>query len=327
MPKATLFDYLKDIGDGSIGRETPDCSVVSIRTDPSIVTVSTTDFFYPSIEDPYMQGQIAACNVLSDIYAMGVNKVDTLLMILGVSREMNELERKVITSEMIRGFNDKAIEANTSVTGGQSVMNPWPIIGGVAIAVVKKRDLIKATRATAGQVLVLTKPLGTQIASNVAQWCAQEGEKWQKVEGLLNRSDAERMYDLAVESMSKLNLESAKVIQKYTIGACTDVTGFGILGHAENLAVASKLQVSFIIDTLPVIKGCKEVNENVQDFKLGKGLSAETSGGLLIAVNEKEADDLIDELKYKNGWAWKVGRVEEGEKTARMDEFVKYIEV
>lgn len=94
--------------------------------------ISTTDFFYPLVEDPYMQGRISCCNVLSDIYAMGISRVDHMLMILGISLQMQENDREVITREMMRGFNDCAVEAGTAITGGQSIMNPWPMIGGVA---------------------------------------------------------------------------------------------------------------------------------------------------------------------------------------------------
>ena len=123
MPAETLFRYLKDIGDGSIAKETPDCSVTPMAGNPDIECISTTDFFYPLVEDPYLQGRIACCNTLSDIYAMGIPRVDHMLMILAISLEMSEEEREVVTREMIRGFDDCAKEAGTKVTGGQSVMN------------------------------------------------------------------------------------------------------------------------------------------------------------------------------------------------------------
>jgi selenide, water dikinase len=133
---------LKDIGDGTIAKETPDVSVTNynVKDAPEggkavlgqTRLISTTDFFYPLVEDPYIQGRISCCNVLSDVYAMGITRVDHMLMILGVSLQMNKAEREIVTSEMIRGFNDCAVEAGTMITGGQSIMNPWPIIGGVA---------------------------------------------------------------------------------------------------------------------------------------------------------------------------------------------------
>lgn len=104
--------------------------------------VQTTDFFYPLVDDPYMQGKIACANVLSDLYAMGVVDCDNMLMLLGVSNEMTLKEREVSTQLIIKGFNDLANEANTNVNGGQTVLNPWYIIGGVASSVVTKEEVI-----------------------------------------------------------------------------------------------------------------------------------------------------------------------------------------
>jgi selenide,water dikinase len=104
--------------------------------------VQTTDFFYPLVDDPYMQGKIACANVLSDLYAMGVSLCDNMLMLLGVSNQMTLKEREVVTPLIIKGFNDLAAEAGTTVNGGQTVLNPWYIIGGVATAVVKQEEII-----------------------------------------------------------------------------------------------------------------------------------------------------------------------------------------
>ena len=132
--------------------------------------ISTIDFFYPLVEDPFIQGRIACCNVLSDLYAMGVTKVDTILMVLAISLKMTELEREVVTSLMFEGFEDAAKEAETTVSGGQSIMNPWPIIGGAAFSSVDASEYIKPNQAKIGDLIVLTKPLGSQIAVNVYQY-------------------------------------------------------------------------------------------------------------------------------------------------------------
>lgn len=108
-----------------------------------------------------MQGRIACCNVLSDLYAMGVPRVDHMLMILGISLQMNESERHIVTKEMMRGFNDCASEANTVITGGQSIMNPWPMIGGVANVTLQKNEYVRPNHGEAGDLILLTKPLGT----------------------------------------------------------------------------------------------------------------------------------------------------------------------
>jgi selenide,water dikinase len=112
-----------------------DCSIVPVAGRPGMLMVSTHDFFYPLVEDPYLQGRVACANVLSDLYSMGVQHCTTMLMTLAASRDMAPEHRFVVTREMMRGFNDLAREAGTTVTGGQTVLNPWPIIGGIAMAV------------------------------------------------------------------------------------------------------------------------------------------------------------------------------------------------
>ena len=104
--------------------------------------VQTTDFFYPLVDDPYLQGKIACANVLSDLYAMGVTDCDNMLMLLGVSSELTLKEREVVTSLVMKGFSDLALEAGTTINGGQTVINPWYIVGGVASSVVTKDEVI-----------------------------------------------------------------------------------------------------------------------------------------------------------------------------------------
>lgn len=126
--------------EGQIGIGLDSCVLPTRHKGLSLV--QTTDFFYPLVEDPYMQGKIACANVLSDLYAMGVSDCDNMLMLLGVSTDMTAKEREVVTTLMIKGFNDLAKEAGTSVNGGQSVLNPWFIIGGVATSVVSSSEFI-----------------------------------------------------------------------------------------------------------------------------------------------------------------------------------------
>ena len=111
-----------------------DASITPLRHS-GLSLVQTTDFFYPLVEDPYMQGKIACANVLSDLYAMGVTECDNMLMLLAVSTKMTEKERDVVMPLIMRGFKDCALEAGTTVTGGQTVMNPWCTIGGVATTI------------------------------------------------------------------------------------------------------------------------------------------------------------------------------------------------
>lgn len=198
--------------------------------------ISTTDFFYPLVEDPYMQGRIACANVLSDVYAMGINRVDHMLMVLAISLQMSGEEREVVTKHMISGFNDCATEAGTLITGGQSVMNPWPVIGGVANVVCHESEYIKVNQGQAGDKLILTKPIGTQAAVNLNEWLIEGNEKWTgKASKLMTAERAKQAYYMAVESMATLNRNAAGLMYQHGCHGATDITGFGIRGHAQNL--------------------------------------------------------------------------------------------
>lgn len=316
VPQNKLLKYLERIGGGSIGKETPDCSVTPIsRTKKSLI--STIDFFYPLVEDPFIQGRIACCNVLSDLYAMGVTKIDTILMVLAVSLKMTEEEREVVTSLMFEGFNDAAVEAETTVTGGQSIMNPWPIIGGAAFSSVAQKEYIKPNNAQIGDVIILTKPLGTQIAVNVYQYYRNQNEKWGFVKDLTNPKELQYAYDLACKSMSTLNRKAAVLMRKYNAHCATDVTGFGILGHAKYLAQAQNQNVDFILSNLPVLKGMYQLDKTkARNFKFEEGYSAETSGGLFICLQKDKVSDFLKEFQAQGEKAYVVGEVVKGSKDA-----------
>jgi selenide,water dikinase len=304
-----------------------DSSVIPSERYPEFSVVSTTDFFYPLVESPYEQGRVACANVLSDLYAMGVEFVDNVLMILAASLDMEEKDRDIVTREMIRGFDDQCKAAGTQVSGGQTVMNPWPIIGGVAKSICKKTDIIMPTGAVEGDVLVLTKPLGTQVAVNVKQWMKEDSDMWKKYKEYVDASTALRAFVKAQESMARLNKNGAKMMQKHGAHCATDVTGFGLLGHAQNLASNQLAPVSFTIHTLPILRGMKGVADHFP-FQLLEGLSAETSGGLLVALPKDVAEAFCKEIEELDGEpAWIVGEVVKGERTAEISKTPKVLEV
>jgi len=277
-----------------------DCSINPL--DPSLfvedaendyVNVATTDFFYPLVDEPYSQGEIACANVLSDLYAQGCEKCDYMLMLVGQSREIPSEYREKATLLMMRGFADKAREAGTVVTGGQTVLNPWPIIGGVASRVCRKpksgsppTDYLESHHIKPGHILVLTKPLGTQIAVNLHQWLRKSSSSLDSVSSLISKSQIEKVYQKSIESMKFLNKNASILMKKHGATGCTDVTGFGILGHAYNLSKSQISAVTLQIDTLPILSNLDQVDLALKHgnlFKLVKGRSSETSGGLLIA--------------------------------------------
>lgn len=247
---------------------------------------------------------------------MGTSRIDHVLMVLAVSLDMNAIEREVVTREMIKGFNDTCTEAGTLVTGGQSILGPWPMIGGVANTVVRKDEYLTPNNAKEGDIIVLTKPLGTQVCSNLKEWKSTKNEKWyNKSTELVTFEESEEMYKLAIESMSKLNKNAATLVSKYRAGACTDVTGFGILGHLKNLADAqTDRNLELKIHTLPVIKKTDLLNKHTRNFKLTEGYSPETSGGLMAFLKEKDVSKFQDDLRNQFGEnSWVVGEVKRSE--------------
>jgi len=306
-----------------------DASVTPIPDKPGVSLAQTTDFFYPLVDDPYMQGRIACANVLSDLYAMGVVNCHNMLMLLSVSKDMKEAERDVVIPLMMKGFQDTAQEAGCLVTGGQTVMNPWVIIGGVASSVCDEADIIMPEGAVAGDVILLTKALGSQVAVNAHQWLEQGGEKWEKIKTVTNPEEVKQAYRETTLAMARLNLTGAKLMHKYNARAATDVTGFGILGHAKNLAENQIKPVSFTLHTLPILKNMVKISKAVGNmFQLLQGYSAETSGGLMMAISKENAEAFIKEIKELEGCdAWIIGTVEEGDRSAKLVDEPTIIEV
>jgi selenide,water dikinase len=324
VPQDRLLALLRTAASVRPGQDVGlDCSIVELKSKTArrlmaggekLFMVSTTDFFFPSVEDPYVQGQIGAANVLSDLFAMGIVDCDNVLMLLGASTDMEENERDAVTRDMMRGFIDKCKEAGTEVTGGQSVMNPWPLIGGVAMSVVAESEMVRPTRMVPGDVLVLTKPLGTQVAVNLRQWTRRPSPLYKRcVESHMSADEIDALYHAACNSMAQLNLNAASLMIKHGAHACTDVTGFGILGHSRNLASSQDVPTRIVLDRLPILAGAVKGDGLLAGkYRLLQGLSAETSGGLLVAFpGRAAADAFATALKEEyQQTSWVVGRVE-----------------
>lgn len=309
MPQDELHALLAGIGDGKIGM---DSSIMPTRH--GVTLVQTTDFFYPLVEDPYKQGKIACANVLSDLYAMGISHCDNMLMLVAASRDMTPEDRTIVTRLMIEGFHDHARSAGTHVTGGQTVLNPWPIIGGVATGVVLDSEVIVPTQIAAGHVMVLTKALGTQVAVNLKQWVRSDKARWAKASEVISEDQVNQAFLKAEASMIRLNRTGAELMHTHGSAGATDVTGFGLLGHAGNLAGNQVAPVVIRVHTLPIIAGMDVADSHMGNmFKLLAGRSAETSGGLFAALpTRQKALDFIRDIKERDGMdAWIVADVVE----------------
>ena len=260
------------------------------RLDRRRALVQTVDFFTPIVDDPFAYGQIAAANSLSDVYAMGGRPL-TALNIIGFPTDMISPST---ASAILRGGLSKAAEAGCAIIGGHSIRNPEPIYGLAVTGVVNTDKMMTNANARAGDLLVLTKPLGTGIATTAIK------------KGVASRALAKKVITL----MSQLNQVGAVVAEEGLVRAATDVTGFGLLGHLANLCRGSGLCADVDPDAIPMIS--KEIADLIQRDFIPCGTrenlysatvvvdwrgttqrqqillsDAQTSGGLLLCVPEK----------------------------------------
>ncbi len=276
--------------------------------------VVTLDFFTPLVDDPYDFGRIAAANALSDVYAMGAQP----LFVLNLLAFPRALLGEGLVEEIIRGGSDVAREAGVPIMGGHSVDDPEPKYGLVAVGEVNVEDLVTNASAEAGQVLVLTKALGTGVVATAI-----------KAEAA---SDAATT--AAVKSMTALNREAAAAMKDVGVRAATDVTGFGLLGHLSTLLLQSGVAAEIVAEDVPVLPevpeliaaghipgGTRRDLEDLQDrVDFGdqdEGVrlilaDAQTSGGLLISVPGDRAEELMELLEADAPVAAIIGRVTDG---------------
>lgn len=279
-----------------VGIETSDDAAVYKLSD-DIATIQTLDFFTPVVDDPYIFGQIAAANSLSDIYAMGGKPV----VALNIVCFPNCLNIDIL-GEILRGGADKVIECGAVVVGGHSVQDDEPKYGLSVTGIVHPDKVLKNYGCKVGEKLILTKPLGTGIINTA-------------IKGEIASKDA---YDMAVKVMATLNKYAGEIIQKYNVSACTDITGFGIMGHGYEMASGSDVTLKLYKDNIPYIKEAREYAEmglvpegsyNNRHYLEGKytliGVDTwledilfdpQTSGGLLISASAEECDKILMEL-------------------------------
>ncbi len=293
-----ILDKLPKIADENliVGTETSDDAAV-YKISEEIALVQTLDFFPPMVDDPYIFGQIAAANALSDIYAMGGNPITALNIVAYPSCLGEE-----VLGEILRGGADKVREAGASIAGGHSINDEEPKYGLSVTGIVNPKKILRNYGAQPGDVLILTKPLGCGLINTA-------------VKAGMASFDASKE---AIMSMTALNKKAKEVFVQFNIHSCTDVTGFGLAGHALEMASASG--VSFEIDTksLPVFfealnyarmglvpEGAYR-NHKFVSSKVEFGFISEeykdlvcdpqTSGGLLVSVNKEQSEDIIKNL-------------------------------
>lgn len=290
-------------------------SVVKIT--PNLAVLNTLDFFTPMVDEPEIQGRIAGSNVTSDIYALAVTKIPSVLTIMAYPENMPD----ELAVGMLKGFGDFCREMDAPVVGGHTIRNPWPIIGGAATGIGDPEKIVYTKGAQVGDRLFLTKPLG--IAPAMAAYRLRKEEEGKE----LLKDVPEDLIDAAVEEaingMITSNKPVAEAMQKVPVHAATDVTGFGLKGHAANMAVLGKVDI--VIDQLAVIRGTPALTE-IFGYPLLQGEAKETAGGMLIAVGKADADDLLSELDKRKVRHFEVGYVMEGLGNVNVLKNVKVIE-
>lgn len=268
---------------------------VVYQLSPSLAIVQTVDFITPVQNDPYAFGAVAAANAISDIYAMGAKPVYALNV---VEFPVKSLPLNIL-EEILKGGADKASEAGVSIAGGHSVEDNAPKYGMTVTGFVDPAKMVRKKGAKPGDVLFLTKPLGTGILSAAID------------RGLAGTETEHEIYKI----MAHLNKGASEAMLTVGVNACTDVTGFGLLGHLAEMLTASDVSAQIYLSKMPWIPGVKELAKegaipagthnnyrylrNMVNWERIKDhddmlllCDAQTSGGLLIAVSQEKADQL-----------------------------------
>jgi selenide,water dikinase len=284
-----------------VGTETSDdAGVFRLRGDLAIV--NTVDFFTPIVDDPYVFGQIAAANALSDVYAMGADPL-TALNIVGFPKATFDID---VLGAVLEGGLERAREAGAIVIGGHTIIDPELKYGMAVTGVVHPKRVVRNVGVRVGDALVLTKPLGTGIVTTA----------------LKRRKAPPSSVKAAVASMVALNKRASEVMRAFPVHACSDVTGYALLGHGTEMAMGSGVSLVFEAAALPLLPGvlrlaaagfltggCKRnqayladkvvVEPSVSPGFADVAFDPQTSGGLLIALPSGQAIRLVRALRSR----------------------------
>lgn len=312
-PVSNLFDP-QDYPDLLVGIGDPDDAAIW-HLDDERALVATTDFFTPVVDTPYEYGAIAAANSLSDIYAMGGRP----FMALNVAALPPSLPPEV-SAEILRGGAEKCREAGVVVAGGHTVQDKEPKFGLVALGFVNPAKMMTKGGLRAGDVLVLTKPLGFGVTTTALK------------RGLATPAES----DEVIAWMSRLNATAARLAAEFELRGATDITGFSLLGHAYEMSRASRVGLRFVFEQIPLVscalkyaqewvfpggssdnrlfygpqvRFAPEIDESLQMLLF----DAQTSGGLLLGVPPQALSGFLARAAALQQPAWVVGEVFEGQ--------------
>ncbi len=214
-----------------------------------------------------------------------------------------------LAEDMLRGINDLLSElGTTTITGGHTILNPWPIVGGVASGIAHPDQIVSHRNAQPNDIVLLTKALGTQPAMAVYRGL-RDPSVAELILGLMSKKEAEEIVRKGLDIMTTTNKPVAEAMGAVKAHASTDVTGFGLLGHSKEIARSSGVDID--IHTLPIIKGTLDVSE-LFGYGLEAGESAETAGGMIVIVSNDMRESLESELEKRSLTHYEIGVVREG---------------
>jgi selenide,water dikinase len=312
-PVAALFDASR-FPSLIVGIEGPDDAAV-YRLSDELALVQTVDFFPPVVDDPYTYGAIAAANAMSDVYAMG----GEVLLALNITCFPEDLDPAIL-AEILRGGAEKVAEAGGVIAGGHTLYDREPKYGLAVSGLAHPERIVRKSGARPGDALVLTKPLGTGLILTAAR------------DGLARQGEL----DAAVASMLRLNRHASHAALAAGAHAMTDVTGFGLLGHAREVAAASGVRIEIDTRALPELPGATDharagittggarrnreglgaaidIAPGADPARVALAYDPQTSGGLLIALAHDAAGDVVARLREGGDAAYVVGTVVAGE--------------
>ena len=292
LPKPTLKDP-----NVLVGNETGDDSAI-YRLDDRVALVLTVDFFAPIVDDPFEYGRIAVANALSDVYAVGGRPITAL----NIAAFPRELPSDVI-AKVLEGGQAKAEEAGILIVGGHTVDDKEPKYGLAVTGIVTPGEEITNANAQPGDVLILTKAIGSGVITTAGKAGTVPAE----------------VVDEAVRSMAALNKGASEAMIEVGVNSATDITGFGLLGHLSQMMKASGTTAEINVDSIPLLPGAKQlaedgyisggtarnaeavkssvnVDDGITDIEFSLLADAQTSGGLLISVPEERSNALIKQL-------------------------------
>jgi len=303
-----------------IGLDKADDAAVYSLTD-DIALIQTLDFFTPVVDDPYLFGQIAAANALSDVYAMGGEPI----LAMNIVGFPSCLEAEIL-SQILQGGADKVKEAGASLCGGHTVIDEEPKYGLSVTGTVNPDNLLSNSGIKENDLIILTKALGTGVMISA-------------IKGGFTKADESNP---AVKSMLTLNNTALKYFDQYQINACTDVTGFGLIGHLLEMSENSSLEIHIEAAEIPIFEevrdfaetgllpaGAYKNRDNYEEFVSETGkrdqtlydlmYDPQTSGGLLISVAEKDVSDLLIDLYAEGMDVAVIAKAHKGKKGVKIE--------